>query len=65
MKNYKAVMSRVDALLSKQDRKTPMSTSGLLSPQKKASVKGPEDTVDMKIAQYIALIRKQRQEMLK
>ena len=59
---YKAMMGRVEKMLAAKPSMSP--SSGLLSPSKAPKqevVKSPEAT----IAKYIALIRKQRQELTK
>lgn len=60
--NYKAMMGRVEKLLSAKPSMS--ASSGLLSPSKapkKETSSSPEET----IAKYIAIIRKQRQELTK
>lgn len=59
---YKTMMSKVEKVLAEKPAMAP--TSGLLSPSKtakKESTTSPEAT----IAKYIAIIRKQRQELTK
>jgi hypothetical protein len=59
---YKAMMGRVEKMLAAKPSVSP--SSGLLSPSKapkQTPTTGPEAT----IAKYVALIRKQRQELTK
>lgn len=66
MENYKKLMSKVDAVIAQQDKKTPVAASGLLSPSRLASVKPlKEDSPEASIAKYVAMIRKQRKELVK
>lgn len=64
MKNYKATMARIDKIISERDKKLPVSTSGLLAPKQKVSVQKKGGVEDM-LADYIAIIRKQREELIK
>jgi hypothetical protein len=66
MKNYKRLMSRVDSIITDQDKSTPVAVSGLLGrtklPEKtKTDMTSPE----AQIAKYVAMIRKQREALLK
>ena len=64
MNNYKALMAKVDAIIEKQNKALPISTSGLLSPKGKPS-KVAMDSPEAQIAKYVAIIRKQREELVK
>lgn len=64
MKNYKSLMAKVDAIIEKQNKALPISTSGLLSPKGKPSLMSM-DNPEAQIAKYVALIRKQREELVK
>lgn len=64
MKNYKATMARIDKIISERDKKLPISTSGLLAPKQKSSIQKRGGVEDM-LADYIAIIRKQREELIK
>lgn len=64
MKNYKSLMAKVDAIIEKQNKALPISTSGLLSPKGKPSMT-PIDSPEAQIAKYVAIIRKQREELVK
>ena len=59
-------MAKVDGIIAQQDKKTPVSASGLLSPSR-TSVAKPikEDSPEASIAKYVAMIRKQREGLLK
>lgn len=59
---YKTMMSNVEKVLAEKPAITP--TSGLLSPSKVAK-KEPTTSPEATIAKYIAIIRKQRQELTK
>jgi hypothetical protein len=66
MKNYKRLMSRVDSLITDKDKSAPVAVGGLLGrtklPEKtKTDMKSPE----AQIAKYVAMIRKQREALLK
>lgn len=63
MKNYKSVISRIDSIISKRNKTLPVSTSGLLAPKMKQPSKGGSG-IDEQIADYIEMIRKQRQELV-
>jgi hypothetical protein len=63
MKNYKSTIARIDALINKKDKSLPVSTSGLLAPKMKQPVKSA-NSIDEQLADYIAMIRKQRQELI-
>jgi len=63
MKNYKAVIGRIDDIISKRNKALPVSTSGLLAPKTKPTTK-TEEGLDNQLADYIEMIRKQRQELL-
>lgn len=64
MKNYKATMARIDKIISERDKKIPVSTSGLLAP-KQREVTQKKTGVEETLANYIAIIRKQREELIK
>lgn len=66
MKNYKQLMSRVDAIISEEDKTVPVSVTGLLG-RSKVPMKAKDDmkSPEAQIAKYIAMIRKQRKELLK
>jgi hypothetical protein len=66
MKNYKRLMSRVDSIIADEDKSAPVAVSGLLGrtkvPEKtKKDMTSPE----AQIAKYVAMIRKQREALLK
>jgi hypothetical protein len=63
MRNYKSVISRVDSIISKRNKTLPISTSGFLAPKTKPTTK-TEKGLDDQLADYIEMIRKQRQELL-
>jgi hypothetical protein len=63
MKNYKSTIARIDSIISKRDKSLPVSTSGLLAPKMKQPVKSA-NSIDEQLADYIAMIRKQRQELI-
>ena len=63
MKNYKSTMARIDSIISKKDKALPVSTSGLLAPKMKPPTKSANG-IDDQLADYIAMIRKQRQILL-
>lgn len=66
MKNYKQLMSRVDAIISEEDKAVPVSVTGLLGRSKAPmKAKGDMKSPEAQIAKYIAMIRKQRKELLK
>ena len=69
MKNYKQLMAKVDGIIAQQDKKVPISSSGLLSPARlpKTTISKPikEDSPEASIAKYVAMIRKQREGLLK
>lgn len=64
MNNYKSLMAKVDAIIEKQNKKLPISTAGLLSPKGKAA-QTTMDSPEAQIAKYVAIIRKQREELVK
>lgn len=62
--NYKNMMKPIEAILAKKG--APVSTSsGLLSPTKSMSSSKEGQSVEEKIAGYVAIFRKQRQELKK
>jgi hypothetical protein len=63
MKNYKSTISRIDSIISKRDKSLPVSTSGLLAPKMKQPTRSA-NSIDEQLADYIAMIRKQRQELV-
>ena len=63
MKNYKSTISRIDSIISKRDKSLPVSTSGLLAPKMKQPTRSA-NSMDEQLADYIAMIRKQRQELV-
>lgn len=59
---YKNMMKPIEAILAKKGM--PVSaTSGLLSPTKTMAATKKDTSVEEKIAGYIAIFRKQRQEL--
>jgi hypothetical protein len=65
MKNYKSMMARIDKLIQEKDKTLPVSTSGLLAPKGLKTEKEDDTSVEAQLAKYIALIRKQREELIK
>lgn len=63
MKNYKSLIGRIDSIISSRNKTLPVSTSGLLAPKMKQTVK-TSNGIDEQLADYIEMIRKQRQELL-
>lgn len=65
MKNFNRVMSRIDSIIAEQDKSAPVAVGGLLgrtkAPSKEMKTNGPE----AQIAKYVAMIRKQREALLK
>lgn len=60
-------MSKVDNIIAQQNKKAPVSASGLLSPGRAApkSVQIDEKSPEASIAKYVAMIRKQREGLVK
>lgn len=65
MKNYNRVMSRIDSIIAEQDKTAPVAVSGLLGRTKVPSKELKTDSAEAKIAKYVAMIRKQREALLK
>ncbi len=65
MKNYKSMMARIDKLIQEKDKTLPVSTSGLLAPKGIKTEKEDDTSVEAQLAKYIAIIRKQREELIK
>lgn len=65
MKNYKSLMAEVDSIIQQQNKKLPVSTSGLLAPKGKATPQQGMPSPVEEIAKYIAIIKKQREELIK
>jgi hypothetical protein len=65
MKNFNRVMSRVDSIIAEQDKSAPVAVSGLLGRTKPVSKQMPMDTPEAQVAKYVAMIRKQREALLK
>lgn len=65
MKNYKSMMARIDKLIQEKDKTLPVSTSGLLAPKGIKTEKQDDTSVEAQLAKYIAIIRKQREELIK
>jgi len=63
MKNYKSLISKIDGIISSRNKTLPVSTSGLLAPKMKPTTKTAEG-LDEQLADYIEMIRKQRQELI-
>jgi hypothetical protein len=65
MQNYKAMMAHIDKMIQQKDKSLPVSTSGLLAPKGIKTEKQDDTSVEAQLAKYIALIRKQREELIK
>lgn len=65
MKNYKSMMARIDKMIQEKDKNLPVSTSGLLAPKGIKTEKQDDTSVEAQLAKYIAIIRKQREELIK
>lgn len=65
MKNFNRLMSRVDSIIAEQDKSAPVAVSGLLGRTKPVSKQMPMDTPEAQVAKYVAMIRKQREALLK
>jgi hypothetical protein len=65
MKNYNRFMSRVDSIITEQDKTAPVAVSGLLGRTKMPSKEMKMDTPEAQIAKYVAMIRKQREALKK
>jgi hypothetical protein len=65
MQNYKAMMARIDKMIQQKDKTLPVSTSGLLAPKGIKPEKQDDTSVEAQLAKYIAIIRKQREELIK
>ena len=65
MKNYKRVMSRVDAIIAEQDKSAPVAVGGLLGRTKVAPKQMTGNSPEAQVAKYVAMIRKQREALLK
>lgn len=65
MKNYNRLMSRVDSIIAEQDKSAPVSVGGLLGRTKPVSKQMPTDTPEAQVAKYVAMIRKQREALMK
>jgi hypothetical protein len=63
MKNYKSLIGRIDSIISNRNKTLPVSTSGLLAPKMKQPTKS-SGALDDQLADYIEMIRKQRQELV-
>jgi len=57
------MMARIDSIISSRDKTLPVSTSGLLAPKMKQPSKSANN-VEEQLADYIAMIRKQRKELV-
>jgi translation initiation factor 2 gamma subunit (eIF-2gamma) len=65
MKNFNRVMSRVDAIIAEQDKSAPVAVGGLLGRTKVAPKQIKSDSPEAQVAKYVAMIRKQREALLK
>lgn len=63
MKNYKSLIGRIDSIISSRNKTLPVSTSGLLAPKMKPTTREAKG-IDDQLADYIEMIRKQRQELI-
>lgn len=63
MKNYKSLIGRIDGIISSRNKTLPVSTSGLLAPKMKQTAQST-GSLDEQLANYIEMIRKQRQELV-
>lgn len=64
MKNYKQYMQKIDSMLAEPAKKQKTPASGLLAPSRMPKQTKEDNSVDAQIARYVALIRKQKQEIL-
>lgn len=64
MKNYKQYMQKIDSMLAEPAKKQKVPASGLLSPSRLPKQTKEDTSVDGQVARYIAVIRKQKQEIL-
>lgn len=66
MQNYNQLMSRIDSIIAEQDKSVPVAVGGLLgrtkAPPKQMST---ANTPDAQVAKYVAMIRKQREALMK
>lgn len=58
-------MSRVDSIIAEQDKSAPVAVSGLLGRTKMPTKQMDTDTPESQIANYVAMIRKQREQLVK
>lgn len=66
MKNYTRLMSRIDSIIAEQDKSAPVAVSGLLGRTKPVSKQIPMDnSPEAQVAKYVAMIRKQREALMK
>ena len=66
MKSYNQLMSRVDAIIAQQDKSVPVAVGGLLGRTKAPPKQTPTaNTPEAQVAKYVAMIRKQREALMK
>lgn len=65
MKNYNRVMSRVDSIIAEQDKSAPVAVGGLLGRTKMPAKEMKMDSAEAQVAKYVAMIRKQREALMK
>lgn len=66
MKSYNQLMSRVDTIIAQQDKSAPVAVGGLLGRTKTAPKQMPTaNTPEAQVAKYVAMIRKQREALMK
>jgi hypothetical protein len=66
MKNYNQLMSKIDTIISEQDKSAPVAVGGLLGRTKLPSKQTQSDnSPEAQIAKYVAMIRKQREALMK
>ena len=57
-------MQKIDSMLAEPAKKQKTPASGLLAPSRMPKQTKEDNSVDAQIARYVALIRKQKQEIL-
>lgn len=65
MKNYTKYMDKINSMLDAPTKKQKIPASGLLSPSRVPKETKEDNSVDGQVARYIAIIREQKQEILR
>lgn len=64
MKNYSKYMEKIDAMLAEEKGRKKPTASGLLAPSRMPKETKQKNDLDSQIANYISIIRKQKEDLL-